>query len=523
MTLSTILLEALKGAITGSIVGWLTNWLAVWMLFHPRKPWRIFGLPVPLTPGLVVKNHARLAEAIGRSVSRDLLAPETILAHLEKTNLAGTIEELLNAERSALLATEAPLAKNLGPAHADSLVRLEAKSSAIIASSLAETANRLLAEPDKSQPFLENFILPFLRKPLGEYVSDQQLNALCDALLPRLDSLLADRKSDDFLRSSIESLLQHFPGSAAHEKSTAFLHDVVQQKRIPAAIALQDLLARYIGSDAFATAGQDVMARRVHGMIVSRFSFAAMLVTEKKVREILAENWPQFAEELQAVIRGENLTAHFADGIADYANGMIDSLPDALRGEKANALSAMLSREILDGLRHYLAGTEGREKLCRKIQAIREKSLSDFLRFADKEPAAFSHQLLTIIIDRCVIRDEGQTKLKAQLAAAIHYFLHKVPASRLVRIIPDAEWEHLARMIAQAIERRTLRILPAVLSNHLNLADIVKAKILEFETNRLEQIIYDVSGRELKGIVWFGAVLGVIVGAIGGVVGLFVR
>ncbi|HMZ51491.1 MAG TPA: DUF445 family protein, partial [Candidatus Sumerlaeota bacterium] len=97
MTLSTILLEALKGAITGSIVGWLTNWLAVWMLFHPRKPWRIFGLPVPLTPGLVVKNHARLAEAIGRSVSRDLLAPETILAHLEKTNLAGTIEELLNA------------------------------------------------------------------------------------------------------------------------------------------------------------------------------------------------------------------------------------------------------------------------------------------------------------------------------------------------------------------------------------------------------------------------------------------
>ncbi|HMX62259.1 MAG TPA: DUF445 family protein, partial [Candidatus Sumerlaeota bacterium] len=129
----------------------------------------------------------------------------------------------------------------------------------------------------------------------------------------------------------------------------------------------------------------------------------------------------------------------------------------------------------------------------------------------------------TIIIDHCVIREEGQTKLKAQLAAAIHYFLHKVPASRLVRIIPDAEWEHLARMIAQAIERRTLRILPAVLSNHLNLADIVKAKILEFETNRLEQIIYDVSGRELKGIVWFGAVLGVIVGAIGGVVGLFVR
>ncbi|MCC6547698.1 DUF445 family protein [Candidatus Sumerlaeota bacterium] len=522
MTPSLILIEALKGAITGAIVGWVTNWLAVWMLFHPRRQWRIFGVAVPLTPGLVVKNHARLADAIGRAISRDLLAPETILAHLERTNLSSTIEGLLNAERNALLSTNESLAESLGPAHAESLVKFEERATTIITSYVVEVVARMMEEPAKWQPLLANFVQPFLDRPIGEYLTEEQADDFCAALLPKLDAILADEKSGDMLRSSLESLVQDFPGSTAHRKLAEYALDVVRQRRIPAAIALQDLLARHVGGDAFGTAAQDVMARRVHAMIVSRFSFAAMLVTEKKVREILAENWPQFTGELQSIILGENLTTHLADGIGNYATTLVDSIPDALRGEKGHAMAAMLSGEVRSGLRNYLGGAPGRGKLHEKIQELRGKSLADLLATIHADPATLTQRILRALGDWCV-QGKGQSKLKLQATAAIHYCLHKLPASRLARLIPDSEWHHISQLVAQAIERRTLRILPTVLSDHLDLAEIVKNKIMEFETTRLEQIIYEVSGRELKGIVWFGAVLGVIVGAAGSVVGMLLR
>ena len=42
--------------IIGAIIGGITNVIAIRMLFHPFKPYYIFKMRIPFTPGLIPKD-----------------------------------------------------------------------------------------------------------------------------------------------------------------------------------------------------------------------------------------------------------------------------------------------------------------------------------------------------------------------------------------------------------------------------------------------------------------------------------
>ena len=49
------ILNYISGPVIGAIIGLVTNYLAVRMLFHPYKPFKIFGVRLPFTPGIIPK------------------------------------------------------------------------------------------------------------------------------------------------------------------------------------------------------------------------------------------------------------------------------------------------------------------------------------------------------------------------------------------------------------------------------------------------------------------------------------
>ena len=55
--------------------GWFTTWVAIKMLFHPRKPIRIFGLTIQ---GVFPKNQRTIAEKLGQVVGKELLSFDEI-------------------------------------------------------------------------------------------------------------------------------------------------------------------------------------------------------------------------------------------------------------------------------------------------------------------------------------------------------------------------------------------------------------------------------------------------------------
>jgi hypothetical protein len=72
------LLSSLAHPCIGAFIGYLTNKIAIRMLFRPLRPWYLFGMRVPMTPGVIPSRRHDLAANIGEMVGRHLLTGKDI-------------------------------------------------------------------------------------------------------------------------------------------------------------------------------------------------------------------------------------------------------------------------------------------------------------------------------------------------------------------------------------------------------------------------------------------------------------
>lgn len=75
-------LSYLIGPATGFLIGGLTNWVAIKLMFRPHQPKYLFGMQLPFTPGLIPKERGRIAEAVGSSISENLMNKEVLEKNL---------------------------------------------------------------------------------------------------------------------------------------------------------------------------------------------------------------------------------------------------------------------------------------------------------------------------------------------------------------------------------------------------------------------------------------------------------
>ncbi len=81
--------------VIGAIIGLFTNWMAIKMLFHPYKPIKVLGFRLPFTPGVIPKEHDKLAEKIGDTVGTHLVTAESIQQLFESDDVRDKIKESL--------------------------------------------------------------------------------------------------------------------------------------------------------------------------------------------------------------------------------------------------------------------------------------------------------------------------------------------------------------------------------------------------------------------------------------------
>ncbi|MFP4268047.1 MAG: DUF445 domain-containing protein [Spirochaetaceae bacterium] len=80
----------------GAVIGYVTNVIAIKMLFRPLREKRLFGLRLPLTPGIIPRQRHTLAESIGVMVSRDLITEDAVRGQLSSPGFGGTVRKKLH-------------------------------------------------------------------------------------------------------------------------------------------------------------------------------------------------------------------------------------------------------------------------------------------------------------------------------------------------------------------------------------------------------------------------------------------
>ena len=84
------------GPAVGAVIGYITNDIAIRMLFRPHQAKYVMGVRVPFTPGIIPKEKARIAGAIGKAVSENLMNREVLEKSLLSDEMLSKIGDAID-------------------------------------------------------------------------------------------------------------------------------------------------------------------------------------------------------------------------------------------------------------------------------------------------------------------------------------------------------------------------------------------------------------------------------------------
>lgn len=216
---------------------------------------------------------------------------------------------------------------------------------------------------------------------------------------------------------------------------------------------------------------------------------------EETVREFLSHYLSN--EEIESIASSVNqgLTAQLSAKLADSTLGSkiaqmaMDHVSQKLNGEGIPILLAGIGG-VLGGM----AGLIGAPIIGRFLGLLRE-------------PA--ENLLANNIND--LLRDKGNKIVSTMVDDEVNSFLDKKVCTLL-----EGHDEQLSQSVntIESIYRKVInQHLPRILSS-IDISKIVRERIKEMDVNETERLILQVMDKELKAIVWLGALLGLIMGSV---------
>lgn len=236
-----------------------------------------------------------------------------------------------------------------------------------------------------------------------------------------------------------------------------------------------------------------------------------------KVRSAVEEfiSTQQQNQESVARFLGHYLSNDEIDTIAQNINQSItkqtyEKLADSSVGDKVAhiAIAHVAQKLTIDGAQELLSGIGGALGGLKGMAAglFSGNIVAKFLGML-REPA--EHFLAKNI--NTMLRDNGEEIVSNMIGGEVDNFLNK-PVCKLL----EGHEEQLAQTVdtIESIYRSIItEHLPKILES-IDISKIVRERINEMDVNETEKLIFQVMDKELKAIVWLGALLGLLMGCI---------
>ena len=206
-------------------------------------------------------------------------------------------------------------------------------------------------------------------------------------------------------------------------------------------------------------------------------------------------------EEIESVANdiNQNITKQTYEKLADSSVG--EKVAHIAIDHVAQKLTIDGAQELLSGIGGALGGIGGMA-----AGLFGSNIVAKFLGML-REPA--EHFLAKNI--NTMLRDNGEEIVSNMIGGEVDSFLNK-PVSKLL----EGHEEQLAQAVntIESIYRNIItEHLPKILQS-IDISKIVRERINEMDVNETEKLIFQVMDKELKAIVWLGALLGSVMGSI---------
>ena len=212
--------------LVGAFIGYLTNRIAIRMLFRPLKAWRVLGLRVPMTPGVIPSKRHALANNIGQMVGSHLLTSKEIGAALHRDSFQDHLRQVISERGDDFLA------RDLGPLRTVIPERFTSYLDVAVQALVYQIQEGLQAFVDSPrfaalvEQGVEGQLERILARELGEYFDEQEragVYAFMDQSLARfVDSPAMENWLAEFVRHKLDTAV------SAEQSLAELLPDSIQ-------------------------------------------------------------------------------------------------------------------------------------------------------------------------------------------------------------------------------------------------------------------------------------------------------
>ncbi len=509
----------------GAVIGYVTNRIAIKMLFRPLNPKRLFGVRIPLTPGVIPRNRYDLARTIARMVSEQLLSPQALREQLDTPEFRRNLASWIRERRIALMQTQ------VGRPHPSPLPEGEETLSGAdpqpLDGILPEIAEELLAA------FLASPQCARMVQSLAEQVTK-------DVGGKRVSDITSEEQLADFVHDHVLPALRNPElGNTASGLVSNWVRDQLNQnKRMREYLTPQNLEA-------------------VQGLIRNNLPTATWLVfnwmrqpdmSQKLVQ--IGQTWVEDTVRSQGILTRAilSLSGKKEEAIRDMPNIIGNLIDEAERSMSAPEMQDLIAEAVgitlerISGRRikwligsneetiYWMADRATRGAFTALSETSRASVREAANRFYEKNSTATLGEMAqrTLGVESAVVSGVTASMMLNYLTAPetpgrITGLAHQMGGNgddagdpvTLGELIPLSEevGERLDQYLSDQVVGFLSDNLPE-LSKIIDVETLVINRIDSFETKDVEEIVMSISGKHLRWINWFGAGLGAMIGLI---------
>ncbi|EKO1913444.1 DUF445 family protein [Clostridium botulinum] len=492
-------MKFLIASIIGGIIGYLTNWIAIKMLFRPYEEKKIFGMKVPFTPGLIPKEKTRIAKSVGNAIGEHLLSSEIIVKSLCSENMNNRLKIWIRQKVYSLITTK----KTLEDKFKEFLdYKYEYFITALKTSLSKLTINNLKNEKNRDK--MKEIIKIKLDKILslnGNHITNNHIYKQIKASL--INNTNEYLKSDNFkhvLKSLIienikdEEVLNKKIGDIIPSNFSSNIKVYVYRKKDNLSNYINEMLKEEENINKLKSILKEVINNNVN-------SFMSMFVDVNAISDktiVFLEEYLQREETKEEMV---SLVNKSIDKILDRdLQDIIENIPENNKD--------VIVDETVDILCEKFQNTEMILEIIEKIEShIQGKSsLNDIIEKINIDPYKF----INSIIDKFIDSENFEVIINNLISDIIENFM-KTPIYELTQGNEEGILNTSYQMVKNVYNRFIENQAEEVISI-LDIASIVEDRINEFDVYLAEEIILEISSKELKAITWLGGLLGALIG-----------
>jgi uncharacterized membrane protein YheB (UPF0754 family) len=511
--------------VVGAFIGYLTNRVAIKMLFRPLNPWKVAGLRVPMTPGVIPSKRGDLAINMGEVVGDHLLTSEEIGKGLQQGAFQDHLYNVIDARVKGILEKDLGNITEIVPekfsAYLDMGSRaityqLKGQLRSFIDS---ENFEKIIGEAVGSR------LDVFLDKEIGLILPGEKREVaygfIEEHIARMFDSGPMEQWVEDFVHQKVYAVLQQEKSLAEvvpASVQTLLLDTIEKQipsflKKIATIVSEPSVRDKVVAG---ACAGVDKFIESLGSMADMVRGFMRMETVEEKIREYLEEKNDDIVAWLQSEEVQEKVVVILRERSEDFLNRPIVEWVKAEDEEVVQEFCSQLTEQILLLIR----GKEVSAVLASMIKSnienhIESGDLSTGVVLDKLLGGASATQAQQWLIKeiRMLLQSENTKRTIDSMIDSLASGVLDKRLGRLGKYIPAGVREGVSKSFQKVASEVLASEVPGLVHS-LNIRKIVTEKVNSLDLLKLEGLLLSIMEEQFKYINLFGALLGFGIGCL---------